>query len=328
MLRLTAGFLAAFIVVTSTSDLFAWNAAGHKTIASIIWRRLAEERHAELAELLTHHPRYQEDFVTALPESVKDADPLVRGEWLLQQASVWPDIVRGDPPERKAFNRPGWHYLPKGFFLADADPAFRIKAETGMNRKLDPVGGTENPDLNGPQAFKANLALLKSSSAPKPDRAVALCWVLHLGQDLHQPCHTASLCLPRLFPEGDRGANSVKTKEQGNLHAVWDGPLGPNERYEQCRDWAIVLLGEADPTALQESVGDADAEIAKWLSEGWQLAGEAVYVGELKEAILRTETGEGTLPVIDLTDDYLRNVRRVADKRFVASGVRMGHLLK
>lgn len=328
MLRLGAGLLAAFIVATSTSDLFAWNAAGHKTIASIAWRRLSEERRAELADLLTQHPRYQQDFVEAFPDSVKDADPMVRGEWLLQHASVWPDIVRGGPPERKAFNHPPWHYLPKGFFLADAIAEFKASAESGMNMKLDPVGGTENPELNGPQAFKANLTLLNNSAATKADRAVALCWGLHLGQDLHQPCHTSSLCLPRLFPEGDRGANSIKTEQEQNLHAVWDGPLGPNNWYEACRDLAIVLLGDATPAVLQEAVGDADTEMVKWLNEGWKLEGDAVYSGELKEAILRAEAGDGPLPVIKLTEDYLRNVRRVSDKRFVASGVRLGHLLK
>ena len=325
MLRVVVAFLA---LAALPVEGLAWNAAGHKTITSILWRRLSEERRAELADLLTHHPRYQPDIVAALPDSVKDADPMIRGEWLLQQASVWPDLVRGGPPERTAFNRPGWHYLPKGFFFADAAPAFRKTAESGMNMKLDPVGGSENPDWNGPQAFQANLALLKNPSAPKPDRAVALCWVLHLGQDLHQPCHTASLCLPRLFPEGDRGANSVKTTELGNLHAVWDSPLGPNDRYEQCRDLAIVLLGEAGPAALQEHVGDADVEMVKWLNEGWQLAAEAVYIGEVKTQLLRTESEVGSLPVISLTENYLRNVRKVANKRFVMSGVRLGHLLK
>lgn len=194
--------------------------------------------------------------------------------------------------------------------------------------KLDPEGGTENPNLNGPQAFKANLALLKDTSAAKPDRAVALCWVLHLGEDLHQPCHTSSLCLPRLFPEGDRGANSIKTEQQENRHAVWDGPLGPNDRYEQCRDLAIVLLGSAAPEVLNETVGNAETEMVKWLNEGWALERDAVYIGELKDAILQTEAGEGRLPTIKLTEDYLRHVRKVSDKRFVASGVRVAALLK
>lgn len=251
-----------------------------------------------------------------------------RAEWMLQQASVWPDIVRGGPPERKAFNRPTWHYLPKGFFLNEPDAAFKASAESKMNSRLDPVGGTANHDLNGPQAFKANLTVLNDASAPKADRAVALCWVLHVGEDLHQPCHTASLCLPRLFPEGDRGANSIKTKQQQNLHAVWDGPLGPNDRFETCRDLAIVLLGAAAPEVLQETVGDANAEVVKWLDEGSALERDAVYIGEVKDGATRADMEGSELAVIDLSADYLRNVRKVSDRRFLLAGIRLGRLLK
>jgi hypothetical protein len=307
---------------------WAWNAAGHRTITSIIFRRLPEDRRLDLAELLAHHPRFEEDFIKALPESLRNADPMTRAEWLLQQASVWPDIVRGGPAERKAFNRPLWHYLPRAFFLTEPDASFKATAESKMNSRLEPDGGTENPNLNGPQAFKANLEVLKSSTAPKAERAVALCWVLHIGQDLHQPCHTASLCLPRLFAEGDRGANSIKTKQQHNLHAVWDGPLGPNERFERCRDLAIVLLGEAPPESINEAVGDADAEILKWLDEGIRLEREAVYVSEVRDEVARAETTGSELPVINLSADYLRNVRSVSDRRFISAGVRLGNLMK
>ncbi len=319
--------ISAVLAMLAT-ECRAWNATGHRTIASVIWRRLAEERRAELDELLTHHPRYQQDFVEWFPESVREDDPMERAEWSLQQASVWPDIVRSGPPERQSFNRPTWHYLPKGFFFDDATADFKASAEAGMNTKLDPVGGTENHDLNGPQAFKANLSLLNDLTASKPDRAVALCWVLHIGQDLHQPCHTASLCLPRLFPRGDRGANDIRTEQQGNLHAVWDGPLGPDDGYEHCRDLAIVLLGSAEPGVVNEEVGGVEAEIVKWLHEGWTLERESVYIGELKEAILAAETGEAPLPTLKLTEDYLRNVRKVSNQRILRSGIRLAHLLQ
>jgi len=307
---------------------WGWNAAGHRTIASIVFRRLPEDRRLELAELLAHHPRFEEDFIKALPESLRNADAMTRAEWLLQQASVWPDMVRGGPAERRAFNRPLWHYLPRAFFLTEPDAAFKVSAESKMNGRLEPVGGTENPDLNGPQAFQANLALLKNLTAPKSERAVALCWVLHVGQDLHQPCHTASLCLPRLFPEGDRGANSIKTKQQQNLHAVWDGPLGPNERFERCRDLAIVLLGDVPPESLHETVADPKVEITKWLEEGVRLEREAVYVGEVRDEVTRAEATGSELPAINLSAEYLRNVRSASDRRFLSAGVRLGGLLK
>ena len=67
MLRVVVAFLA---LAALPVEGLAWNAAGHKTITSILWRRLTEERRAELADLLTHHPRYQPDFVAALPDGL------------------------------------------------------------------------------------------------------------------------------------------------------------------------------------------------------------------------------------------------------------------
>jgi len=89
-----------------------------------------------------------------------------------------------------------------------------------------------------------------------------------------------------------------------------------------------VLLGSATPEVLNETVGNADSELVKWLNEGWALERDAVYIGELKDTILQAEAGEGRLPTIKLSEDYLRHVRKVSDKRFVASGVRIAALLQ
>src|SRR6218665_2044157 len=116
-LRLIALCLLAGIVSAAFSALLAWNGTGHRTIASILFRRLPEARREELAGLLRDHPRDQTDFAEQMPESVRTCDREMQSEWLLQQASTWPDSVRSGPPERTAFNRPLWHYLPRAFYL-------------------------------------------------------------------------------------------------------------------------------------------------------------------------------------------------------------------
>ena len=316
--------LLAWIVSAEFSALQAWNGTGHRTIASILFRRLPEARREELAGLLRDHPRYQTDFAELMPESVRTGDREMQAEWLLQQASTWPDFVRSGPPERTAFNRPLWHYLPRAFYLTEPDATFRAGVERTLNSRLDPVGGTENLELNGPQAFQANLKALNNETASRADRAVALCWVLHIGQDLHQPCHTASLYRPGPLAEGDRGANNIKTGDRSNLHAVWDGPLGPDERYESCRNAAIVALADARSEVLNQPVGTSAQEIDKWLAEGTTFEREAVYVGEVREAIFAA-----TGPVhLTLSPDYLRNVRKVSDQRILTAGVRLGALLQ
>lgn len=62
---------------------------------------------------------------------------------------------------------------------------------------------------------------------PESERAIAQCWIVHLVADAHQPCHAGSLYVEDVFPEGDRGGHEIKTKQSKNLHALWDGLLGP-----------------------------------------------------------------------------------------------------
>jgi len=316
--------LVVLMLVLQTGIAQAWNPSGHRTAASIIFRRLSEDRRMELAALLHDHPRYRADFLAAMPESLRDADPQAQAEWLLQQASYWPDIARGGPPERTAYDRPLWHYLPRAFYLSPPSNEFRAQVGSKFNSRLDPVGGTEVLDHNGPQALKANLDLLHDQDAPRAERAVALCWVLHVGQDLHQPCHTASLCSPGAFPEGDRGANFIRTEPLRNLHAVWDSPLGPDDRYEACRNLAIVMLGNAGAELDGLTVGSIDDEVKLWMQEGLELSASAVYINEVREAV----SGEREPAVIQLTEDYLRNVRKVSDRRLLLAGVRLGQLLE
>ncbi|WP_166831294.1 S1/P1 nuclease [Thalassoroseus pseudoceratinae] len=319
------GFLTLVISWSMTNvEARAWNPSGHQTIASIIFRELSAERRMELAELLTHHPRYRADFLSDLPRFLQDADAETLAEWRFQLASIWSDIVRGGPADRTAFNRPFWHYLPRAYYLSPPTDRFRKQVESGFNSRLEPVGGTENEKLNGPQAFLANLEVLNDDEASKADRAVALCWVLHIGQDLHQPCHTASLCDPVLFPRGDRGANDIKTKQLRNLHAVWDGPLGPDSRFIRCRNLAIQLRGDASKEMVNQDVTDARTQMAVWLSEGLKFAESDVYSGEVRAAV----ESASPLKTVDLSPDYLRNVRRVANGRIVNAGIRLARLLE
>lgn len=78
-------------------------------------------------------------------------------------------------------------------------------------------------DLYIAQALELCTKVLAGKSQPDSDRAIAVCWIAHLVADAHQPCHAGSLYALDLFPDGDRGANSIKTKQSKNMHALWDG---------------------------------------------------------------------------------------------------------
>src|SRR5947208_240955 len=88
--------LSLFLVLAGlASPALAWNAYGHKVIASIAFRRLSPAEQDQVIAILKQHPRYAEDFAGQMPAEIAAAEPRVQNEWLVQQAAVWPDIVRG-----------------------------------------------------------------------------------------------------------------------------------------------------------------------------------------------------------------------------------------
>ena len=70
-------------------------------------------------------------------------------------------------------------------------------------------------------------------------RGLLLAWLFHDVGDIHQPLHSSALFSTRLFPDGDRGGNSVKTREAGNLHSLWDGFAGRNTEFRTAHNKAI-----------------------------------------------------------------------------------------
>ena len=54
---------ATLILFCLTSPLQAWDESGHRFTATIAYNYFTEETKQNLFELLTYHPRYDEDFV-------------------------------------------------------------------------------------------------------------------------------------------------------------------------------------------------------------------------------------------------------------------------
>jgi hypothetical protein len=143
---------------------------------------------------------------------------------LFMLAARWPDDVRDDP----RYHRPVWHYVNIPFRPGRADQ------------------GEVPPGENVLTAFAQQRATLRDPDARDADRAVALCWVLHLVGDVHQPLHTTTLVTPQ-FAEGDRGGNDffVRPSPRGeaiNLHAFWDGLAGRGDRIREAANTATLLL--------------------------------------------------------------------------------------
>ena len=73
------------------------------------------------------------------------------------------------------------------------------------------------------QAFKYNLDRCRNAHTSDRDKALTLCWILHIGGDLPQPLHTTAMFTTALL-QGDRGGNAIRLIDSNamNLHASWD----------------------------------------------------------------------------------------------------------
>lgn len=301
----------ASVVAVGLSNVDAWSPMGHHVTGVIAYELLNESDQAAVIELLTHVPDFEKNF--AAPTGVNNQGSIDR--WRIGVAGAWPDIIRGTD-----LDRPSWHY------------------QLGANLV---IGMVEVPDTPGPlpsdatletqslhiqQALELCTAVFSDASRPKEDRAIALCWMLHLYADGHQPCHAGSLYAPE-FLRGDRGANFLKLKDGSNLHAAWDGLLGRGATVNDVRR-RVVEMGDVKNEMLKESraSGDRDKWLASdtWLAESTQLARSTVYTDEVLGPVIAASRGlTRGVPPLALSKDYYRSAGMAAKHRVKQAGFRV-----
>jgi hypothetical protein len=311
--------IATVMALAAASPALAWHDAGHRATASIAFDAMKPGQQNAVIEILKAHPRFDEDFRSHMPDSIVNESEAERNRWLLEQAAVWPDLIQlEDDDIRREFNRSRWHYINLIVYLTEADESafggnFDHNTETAFEPPL-------RQNLNIIQALRGNLLLWHDDSASNADKAVALCWILHLTGDLHQPLHTVALFSKPYFPTGDRGGNEIEViwgDETRNLHAVWDGLPTDMESLEPS---ARTLL-----TIETDTVDDA--AIDEWLSHHASLARKFVYPADVKKQLLAQLTSKKP-PVIELSHEYLVRARSIARRQVNLAGHRIAKLLR
>ncbi|BBO33632.1 S1/P1 nuclease [Lacipirellula parvula] len=306
-------FLALFVavfVLMATQRAGAWSESGHHLVALLAFDELTPEEQQKLLAILAAHPRYAEDFTP--PEKIKNADRFRVGT-----AGYWPDIARKLPE----YNRPSWHYQ-LGATLTLGEPSeYQVPKTPG---ELPTDATLETQDLHIAQAIELSRRIFNDQAAPPADRAIALCWLGHLVGDAHQPCHAGSLYAARLFPEGDRGANSIPTRQKNNMHALWDGLLGGrysegtlDRRVKEIAAPEFAVAGNAAMAA------ENPLEPLVWLAESRSAAVDHAYTHEVLGPVKATMEEGGELPEIYFSEAYLKQAGKLAQLRAVAAGKRL-----
>jgi hypothetical protein len=328
----------------------AWHNEGHMAVARVAWQQLDDGQRKRAFQILQSHPH--KDAFLAVDRPAEVPEPV----WFFVKAATWPDWVR-DPHGpglsaqkraeiKKDFNKRDWHFVNLPFVHPDETGQFDAAAI--RKQILEPETDDHGEPRHALAALKQALQRLQDAQTSEADKAVSLCWLLHLAGDLHQPLHASALIGskdqfgPEQFdpPHGDEGANRCAIKVNKDdpdaleLHSFWDGLLF-SDRPKFPKVEAIVLGWLQDPKLQLDQFPElAQTEFLAWAEESLALAKASAYQDGgtfLKFKPLRPKHTPEDLKNSDapaLSETYKQNAADVARKRMVLAGYRLADRLK
>ena len=313
-IRIAMALLVSILIARPCS---AWWEGGHHLIAVMAYELLSEGEQHELQTILAAHPRITEDFVPP----IQVIGPEETNLWRIGRAAYWPDVARSQPK----FTRPNWHFQ-LGATLAVGAPVNvpKISGAVPESATLD----TEN--LHIAQAVELCRKVLRDKTRPNSDRALAICWLAHLVGDAHQPCHSGSLYFAGIFPDGDRGANFIPTKQSENLHFLWDGLLGQQFDAGDVRHRSRTIVSESQlwSDAAKAAQKDGGLDPLTWLAESSEYGRSHVYTREVLSAVEAATRASQKLEMIELSEGYLQGAGEVARIRAAFAAHRLAAILR
>lgn len=299
--RWSLPFLSALLL---SQPAVAWNAAGHRLVASIAWDNLTPEVRSEASKLLRAHLDYDRWL-----RKVGEDDP---DQMAFIEASTWSDEIRHDSrfydaatdePTMPIAGFPdterhrNWHYINRP--LEELAHQAKQVASSGL--------------LDKQLVFLAKI--LRRSGVPDAERSYALPWLIHLVGDAHQPLHVSV----RLDADGkwDKLGNGLTVmnpfnpkKPRSTLHAFWDDLPGPSSLRGDSLETAKRALVAIHPRPRHGGSSD------QWIDESWRIARDNGYPDV---------SNKDEIPTI--SEAFYENSREIARRRVVEAGYRLADLL-
>lgn len=266
MMRLI--LLAACACFALPSPALAWNATGHSLIALMAYRELSDADQKKVQTILKAHPHYNEYLTNKIPANAN------RDEWIVMQASTWPDWVKGSGKDsskdvKSKYNHSDWHYINIPIrMLEGASKEDRAAIEKNIG---DPKKKRGQILTIIPRA----LAGMKSPKTTQEEKAVDLAWALHLIGDLHQPLHAATY-FSKDSHDGDLGGNLFYVRRGSQpirLHSMWDDSLGGFQSFPVLDEYARLIRKQHPITTEERAITDPRA----WAAESHKLAESVAY---------------------------------------------------
>ena len=202
------------VLVVSFSTLLgagahAWDHPGHMTTAAIAFGDIKQVRPdliEKLQLLFLAHPDTAPFWVAS-----GEAKGEERTRRMFMECARWPDDSKFTPRDMLT-----WHTARWAIVAEDATPEARAAAEAKHGK---PVG-------QAIEAANLNYAMPSNHESTPSDRALGLCWVLHIVGDIHQPLHVSDLYAAD-FPTGNAAGTLSYVADPLSdttipLHILWD----------------------------------------------------------------------------------------------------------
>jgi hypothetical protein len=341
----TAALLGLALAWASTAS--AWHNDGHMAVARIAWEQLDDNQRTRIAKILKAHPHYDLYLTADRPEGLPPV------EWAFVRGATWADWVRSPvvpnlaPGGRdaivKEFNKPVWHYVNLPY--VHPDDTARFDAAAIRKDILTPELDDKGEPRHVLAALKRCVQRLEAADTSDKEKAINLCWLLHLVGDLHQPLHATSLIASKAVfgppldpPHGDEGGNRLVVRAKAGdtkavkLHFYWDALLFSDEPAFPAVD-AVVANWLNDARYKRDQLPELKAtEFLAWAEEGRELAKTVVYKGGdgfLKARSLagrRVELEGLDAPV--LPEGYRKAAEEVARRRMMLAGYRLADQIR
>jgi hypothetical protein len=162
------------------------------------------------------------------------------------------------------------------------------------------------------------------------EKAIYLCWVMHLIGDIHQPLHCVSL-FSEQFPKGDHGGNDalyrLGARRIIKLHPFWDDLLGKSptpttvERGAQ-EAQAALNANRAEVTREEQ----ANPSFESWAKESFTLAVAYAYAnGKVIPAVADRRRDLSEVP--EVPESYAEQAGLIARVCIAKAGERLAGVI-
>lgn len=277
----------------------AWNESGHNTSGAITYYYLKAHNPSKIemvVNVLKQHPWYNtpkwQNKLAGLSVEQKNIA-------LFMLASTFPDDAREDDVFGGR-DRSKWHYVDYPF-VPDGSS----------------VNGKQPEQPNAQDVLLRLLVTVRKERNPA-QKAIDICWLFHIIQDVHQPLHAASLFDER-HRDGDKGGNFTyiifnDAQRSVKLHSYWDKLVSGN--FSNIPEKAKRLLGMSQYQESRFSELKNNRGVSDWvLKESFVIAKEVAYD---KGRIHGTENDPSAVDY-----GYGKNARSIGERRVVLAGIRL-----